>query len=432
MFERAGEPREARRIRRRRLVAVAAAVVGLVAGGLWLVLRPDGDSERSVSDGADEPATGDVDDANTTTTAAGVAAGPPDQGVLDGLELRLEPVAEIEHPTAVVEHPGTGDLLVSSLAGSIVRTTAEGGSPAIVADFGDQISTSGESGLLDIAFNAAGDLLYVSLVERDGDLALVEIPYSAGALATDLARTLLTLPSPTTVHHAGDVDVDAAGRVWFGVGDGGPSQGRSARAQDLNDLHGKILRIDPRPTPDAAYQIPPGNPFAGRADARPEIWAYGLRNPWRFELDPVTGDLWIGDVGRNAAEEIDHLPGPQTGAGANLGWPYLEGTTAGLGAAPSGLVGPVLEYSHDGRRCAVTGGAVYRGDAIPTLQGAYLYSDLCDGIVRALSVADGAILAERTFDGAQAGYPVSFGTDLAGEMYVCSFDLNTVFRIVAA
>jgi glucose/arabinose dehydrogenase len=231
------------------------------------------------------------------------------------------------------------------------------------------------------------------------------------------------------VHHAGDVEVDAGGLVWFAVGDGGPSQGHSTRAQDLDDLHGTLLRIDPRPAAGSPYQVPPDNPLVGQAGARPEIWTYGLRNPWRFHLDPGTGDLWIADVGRNDAEEINHLPGPEAGAGVNLGWPYVEGTTPGLDGAPPDLVAPVLAYPHDGR-CGVTGGAVYRGEAIPALRGAYLYADLCDGIVRALSVVDGAVAAERAFDDAQAGYPVSFGTDLTGEMYLCSFDLNTVFRIV--
>jgi glucose/arabinose dehydrogenase len=312
-----------------------------------------------------------------------------------------------------------------------VRVPAGGTRPTTIADLGGQISTSGESGLLDISFDAGGDVLYVSLVESDGDLALLEIPLVAGSLATDRARSLLVIPSPTDVHHAGDVDVDADGNIWYAVGDGGPSQGRSTRAQDLGDLHGKLLRIDPRPTSSAPYRIPADNPFVARPDVRPEIWAFGLRNPWRFDLDPVTGDLWIGDVGRNGPEEIDHLPGPEAGAGANLGWPYFEGKTATLDGAPPEVVGPVLDYPHDDR-CGVTGGGVYRGDGIPALAGAYVYSDLCDGIVRAVSVSDGVVVAERAFEQAQAGYPVSFGTDLAGELYLCSFDLNTVYRIVAA
>ena len=168
----------------------------------------------------------------------------------------------------------------------------------------------------------------------------------------------------------------------------------------------------------------------GSGTAAPETWAYGLRNPWRFDLDPVTGDLWIGDVGRNGREEIDHVRGPRAGAGANFGWPYYEGTEVGLSGAPAGVVAPV-GYPHE-ERCGVTGGSVYRGSAVPRLAGAYVYADLCDGIVRAVAVADGAVVAERAFEEAQAGDPVAFGTDLAGELYHCSFDLNAGYRIAHA
>jgi glucose/arabinose dehydrogenase len=415
-------------------ILVLAATV-TAAGAVWLEGRSER-ADRRVDDDGSEVGGGGVDESDpattsTTTAEAVVPAGPPDQATLDALSLRLEPLVALQHPTAVVQGPGTGDLYVTGVEGPILRIPVGGGDPVPVADFSAQVSTSGESGLLDLAFSPAGDLAYVSLVERDGDLALVEFPVVANDLATDQPRTLLTIESPTNVHHAGDVDVDADGLVWFAVGDGGPSQGRSMRAQDLNDLHGKILRIDPHPTAGAAYQIPVDNPFSGRPDARPEIWAYGLRNPWRFDIDPVTGDLWIGDVGRNGPEELDYLPGPRAGAAANFGWPYFEGTVAGLAGAPPQLIPPLLDYPH-GDRCGITGGSVYRGAAIPALTGAYLYSDLCDGIVRAVSVSDGAVIAQRAFQDAQAGYPVSFGTDLAGELYLCSFDLGTVFRIVAA
>ncbi len=412
---------------------LAAVVVGSLAWSGCSSGDGDGDdgaSPRKRPAGATTATDPEGGTGDTATTSAPAHRGPPSQADLDGIEVGLQPVVEIEHPTAIVEQPGTGDLYVTSVAGRIVRVPDGGGEPVTVADVADRISTSGESGLLDIAFEATGDLLYVSLVEASGDLALWEVRVADGALAIDTPRPLLTVPSPGNVHHAGDVDVGADGLLWYAIGDGGPSQGLSTRAQDLTSLRGKILRIDPRPTADAAYQIPPGNPFAGRAEARPEIWAYGLRNPWRIDLDPVTGDLWVGDVGRNAAEEIDHLPGPQAGAGANLGWPYAEGADAGMSGAPADLVAPLIAYPHEGR-CGVTAGAVYRGTAIPALAGAFLYSDLCDGLVRAVSVSGGQVAAERAF-GPEAGYPVSFGTDLDGEMYVCSFDFNAVYRIVPA
>jgi glucose/arabinose dehydrogenase len=407
---------------RRRTVAIvlfAAAATVLTA---VLLTGRSGHAARQQADGDG----GDAPRATTPPTSR--PAAPQDRATLATLSVRLVPVVKVRHPTAAAQRPGTGDLYVTGLEGRIVRVPVAGGPPVAVADLGADISVSGESGLLDLAFSPGGDVAYVSLVERDGDLALVEFPLVAGGIAVDRPRTLLTIESPTNVHHAGDVDVDARGMVWFAVGDGGPSQGRSTRAQDLTDLHGKLLRIDPRPGAGAAYRIPADNPFDGRPDARPEIWAYGLRNPWRFDVDPVTGDLWVGDVGRNRREEIDYLRGPRAGAGANFGWPYLEGTVPGLDGAPPGLTPPLLDYPH-GDRCGITGGSVYRGTAIPALTGAYLYSDLCDGIVRAVTVSDGAVVAQRAFPEAQAGYPVSFGTDLAGEMYLCSFDLGGVFRL---
>jgi hypothetical protein len=144
---------------------------------LWLIQEPEGDGAVSADKGrSDGSTTGHANEASTATSAAAIPTGPPDQATLDGLELCLEPVVEIGHPTAVIQHPGTDDLYVSGVEGPIMRVPADGSSPVTVADFGDRISTRGESGLLDVAFNAAGDLIYVSLVESDGDLALVEIP----------------------------------------------------------------------------------------------------------------------------------------------------------------------------------------------------------------------------------------------------------------
>ncbi len=312
--------------RRARVAAVVVLVAVVAGGGLAWLAQGSGDEpeqDGAPPDGTAPPGRATSAPSGTegtaTTAPAPASAGPPSQADLDGTEIGLQPVVEVEHPTAIAEQPGTGDLYAASVAGRIVRAPTGGGEPETVADVSARISTSGESGLLDIAFDATGDLLYMTLVEADGDLVLWEVRVVGGTPAVDTPRVLLTVPSPSDVHHAGDVDIDATGLLWLSIGDGGPSQAQSTRAQDLTDLRGKVLRIDPRPTADAAYRIPPGNPFAGRADARPEIWAYGLRNPWRFDLDPVTGDLWIGDVGRNEAEEVDHLPGPRPGPGPTSG-----------------------------------------------------------------------------------------------------------------
>ena len=191
---------------------------------------------------------------------------------------------------------------------------------------------------------------------------------------------------------------------------------------------GSILRIDPsRPSDGRAYGIPDDNPFAD-GGGRPEIWLYGVRNPWRFTFDPATGDLWIADVGQNEWEEVDVLRAAAgRGRGANLGWNQLEGTHTYDGPAPEGAVPPVYEYSHDDG-CSITGGPVYRGSQIPELDGAYLFGDFCRPTVRAIRV-DGTDTTEaRTFD-VDAGPVISFGVEASGEVLVLSQE-GTVSRIV--
>ncbi len=174
--------------------------------------------------------------------------------------------------------------------------------------------------------------------------------------------------------------------LYIGLGDGGSANDPGNRAQDLGQLLGKILRIDPRPAPDGTpYTIPPDNPFVGTAGARGEIWSWGLRNPWRFSFDPANGDLWIGDVGQGAREEVDHASAPNAGKGLNFGWARLEGTRPVSGVAPPDAVPPVHEYDNPAQGCAVTGGHVYRGTAVPALVGRYVFADFCAGRLQAIT-----------------------------------------------
>ena len=183
-------------------------------------------------------------------------------------------------------------------------------------------------------------------------------------------------------------------------------------------LLGKILRIDPTPAPTGEpYTIPPDNPFV-ETGGRPEIWAYGLRNPWRFSFDRETGDLWIGDVGQNSREEIDFMPAGQ-GAGANYGWNRLEGTQVFAGDPPPDAVPPIFEYPNPDEGCSVTGGYVYRGSALPNLVGAYVFADYCTAEVRAFTQSGGQVAVERSL-GLSSENIQSFGEDGAGELYVLS------------
>jgi len=208
--------------------------------------------------------------------------------------------------------------------------------------------------------------------------------------------------------------------LYVGLGDGGSQRDPNRNGQNLRTLLGKILRIDPTPSGGRAYTVPPDNPFVGRADVAPEIFAWGLRNPWRFSWDRRTLDLWIADVGQDQWEEIDFRP---AGAppGANFGWSLMDSTHPLNGTNPPDGILPILEYTHGGDNCSVTGGYVYRGTRIPALQGAYLYGDYCSGRVWGLVQADGKVADQAELD--VPGHQIySFGEDAAGELYLLAAD----------
>ena len=240
-------------------------------------------------------------------------------------------------------------------------------------------------------------------------------------------RELLFVKQPYPNHNGGQLAFGPDGDLYIGLGDGGSEGDPHDNGQSLRTLLGKILRISPRPAGGKPYGIPPGNPFAGRGDAQPEIWAYGLRNPWRFSFDPATGDLWIADVGQDSWEEIDRQPGGSSG-GQNYGWNRLEGTHPYHGQPPSGTVPPVVEYSHDGGACSVTGGYVYRGSALPELRGSYLYGDYCAGWLAAVATSGDSVSQPRQL-GVRVPQLSSFGVDQAGAIYALSLD-GPIYRLV--
>jgi glucose/arabinose dehydrogenase len=234
---------------------------------------------------------------------------------------------------------------------------------------------------------------------------------------------LLTVAQPYANHNGGEILVDDDGLLWIGLGDGGSSNDPELRAQDPDELLGKILRIDPTQRgPEQPYAIPADNPFAD-GGGRPEIVAMGLRNPWRMRFDPDTGDLWIADVGQDLLEEIDRLPAGAV-LGANLGWSRFEGSEEifpDRELGPGTLVGPVFEMQHADGWCSVSGGVVYRGDAIADLDGAYLFGDFCKAGLSAIRL-DGDAVGETTVLDDSAGSVVSIDTDADGEVYVLSLD----------
>ena len=392
--------------------------------GLVLVLASacggddDGNDDQAAPTTEGEPTSG------STGTATTLEEAP-----LDSIELTLTQVAEADTPTSLVTRPGSDTLYVSERAGRVrPMVDFQLGDP--IVDIVDEVVTNSEQGLLDLEFSPDGNTLYLSYnVPPDGDTRIAAYTMNGDTVDPTSRRELLAVDQPFPNHKGGDIEIGPDGFLYIGLGDGGAGGDPLGNGQNTNVLLGKILRIDPtQPAGGKQYGIPPGNPFADGQGGAPEVWAYGLRNPWRFTFDPRNGDLWIADVGQGQWEEIDLLPAASGGGGgANLGWNQMEGSHSFEGGSnPDGGVLPIFEYDHD-QGCSITGGVVYRGTGVPGLAGAYLFTDYCNGTIRAVRAQDGAVSEERVFD-AEGTSLVAFGEDAAGEVYVMSLD-GPIYRL---
>ncbi len=332
---------------------------------------------------------------------------------------------------------GSGRLFVLEQAGTI-RVIRDGrllGRPYL--DLRDRVSSGGERGLLGLAFAPTfprDGRFYVDATDTDGNTFVAELraPNPAADVADPASeRVILLIAQPYANHNGGGIIARPDGTLWIGTGDGGSGGDPLGNGQSRKTLLGKLLRIDPRAAGDVPYSVPGDNPFTGRADARGEIWALGLRNPWRFSFDRATGDLWIGDVGQDRWEEVDRVRAGDAG-GRNFGWNVMEGRrcySPADGCASDGLTLPVAEYDH-GQGCAVTGGFVYRGSTIPALTGTYLYADSCSGLIWGLEAA-AAVPKPRVLASTGASI-ASFGEDDAGELYIADVQGGTISRLVTA
>jgi len=349
----------------------------------------------------------------------------------------LTPVGTFDQPVYVTAPPADAHRLFVVEKSGFVQVVVDGGTPQTFLDIEAEVDKDGEEGLLSIAFApdyATSRRFYAYFTATDaaqGGGSTIKIEEFTRPLDTpDSAvgssrRTLLELPHPTASNHnGGQLQVGPDGMLWLATGDGAIN---ASLAQDKNSLFGKLLRIDPTPTATAPYSIPPDNPFAN-GGGRPEVWAYGLRNPWRFSFDRSTGDLVLGDVGAGTREEID-FAARGTGAGANYGWPCWEGTHDNTSpSCPAvGHVPPVFDYDSTAFGCGVMGGYVVRDPALPTLAGRYLYADLCRARLRSLVLADPA--ASDREEALELPSTVSFGEDSCGHVYVASISPGTVARI---
>jgi glucose/arabinose dehydrogenase len=346
--------------------------------------------------------------------------------------LMLEPIATgLSRPLYLTAPAGDQRLFVVEKTGRI-RIVKDGELlPIPFLDLGGAVSTGSEQGLLSMAFHpdyASNGFFYVDYTDVDGNTRVTRYSVSdddADVADPASAKTILTVEQPFANHNGGLLLFGPDGKLYIGLGDGGSGGDPLGNGQSLGTLLGKILRIDV----DAGdpYAVPPDNPFAGQAGARGEIWAYGLRNPWRFAFDAATDRLYIADVGQSAWEEVNVVPADV--GGENFGWNIMEGTHCYNASScdQSGLTLPVLEYSH-GEGCSITGGLVYRGSLAPNLVGQYFYSDYCSGFLRSFTF-DGTVASNPiTWDVGEIGSIQSFGEDAAGELYVLSSN-GTVYTV---
>jgi glucose/arabinose dehydrogenase len=344
--------------------------------------------------------------------------------------FRLAKVADgLQSPVYVTSAPGDKRLFVVEQGGTI-RTLRKGTLSATpYADLTRFVASGGERGLLSVAFPPAfarTGKLYVYFTNKRGNEVVWELHARPGAARVLPGhRPLLEIPDTESNHNGGQLQFGPDGMLYVGDGDGGgggDSHGPHGNGQNPGVLLGKLLRIDPSARAGARpYGIPKDNPFVGKAGFRPEIWALGLRNPWRFSFDRSTGDLWIGDVGQNAWEEVDHLK--HGVGGANFGWNRYEGKHTFARDTPLAggtLMAPVAEYSH-AHGCSITGGYVYRGPHIAGLSGRYVYADYCSGKLWTLSPSGGSPRdVSSVVRDAGVKAITSFGQDGSGMLYVCS------------
>jgi glucose/arabinose dehydrogenase len=343
--------------------------------------------------------------------------------------VKLTRIGSFSSPVYVAQPPGERRRVFVVEQGGKIRIVRDGrvlGAPFL--DISSQLVSGGEQGLLGLAFApdyARSGRFYVNYTDRNGDTRIVE--YRRGASPDRAnprsARQLLLQSQPESNHNGGQLAFGPDGLLYIGLGDGGgggDQHGSIGNAQDLGTLLGKILRIDPRPSGSAPYGVPADNPFVGRPGAKPAIYAWGLRNPWRFSFDRRTGDIAIGDVGQDELEEIDFRT-RGTARGANFGWRAWEGTRRyDPRLRVAGHVRPVLTYGRGGG-CSVTGGYVIRDPRLRALGGRYVYGDFCTGDLFTAKLRQDGARGRRSL-GLHVDSLSSFGEDQGGRVYVTSLN----------
>ena len=362
-----------------------------------------------------------------------IGARPGTTPAAEAAGLTLQPIASgLDAPLAVVDAgDGSGRLFIVEQTGKIKIWNGTSVLATAFLDVGPLVSCCGEQGLLGLAFHPSYEtngLFYINYTDNAGDTVISRYSVSGNPnIANATGTPILTIDQPQPNHNGGQLAFGPDGYLYIGMGDGGGQGDPSNLAQNIESLLGKILRIDVNaPT----YAIPPDNPLVGQA-GRDEIWAIGLRNPWRFSFDRQNGDLWIADVGEDIKEEVNLQPTGTT-ALRNYGWRLMEGTSCynpPVDCNPGTLTLPTVEYAHGEGDCAITGGYRYRGSAVPFFAGKYLYGDYCSGRIWAASQSGATWSSLLLIDSSM--FVSSFGEDEAGELYVADHAAGVVYKINA-
>ncbi len=390
------------------LIAAAVVIAACSAETGVTTTAADGTSSTTVP-----PATSPT---TTTTNAVPDTTMPPVPAVpLSELVLgTVEVDTAFDNPVLFVASPDGGTDLVVEQPGRIVR--ADGGDHAVVLDIRDDVAFEGEQGLLGFAVHPdfeQNSLVYVNYTNNLGDTVIEQFSMDGGIIIPETRLVVLVIDQPADNHNGGMIAFGPDGYLWIGMGDGGGSNDRFGNGQNPDSLLGSMVRIGVGRDGDDPYSIPSDNPFSDGTEGRPEIWAIGLRNPWRFAFDGQ--DLWIADVGQGAIEEVDLVS--TVTAGLNFGWNTMEGSECFSESScdASGLVLPITQYTH-AEGCSITGGAVYRGASIPSLQGQFFFADYCTGLLRSIA-ADGSGM-DWTGQVGNVGNITGFGVGADGELYI--------------
>ncbi len=349
--------------------------------------------------------------------------GPTEPDPPDDFDIVATPVVTtgLSQPVHLAAVPGDDRLFVVELGG-VIRII-EGGAvlPTPFLDISAKVTSGGERGLLSMAFDpqyAQNRRFYVNYTDVNGDTRVeryVASEADANVADPDSDELIIGIDQPDPVHNGGHIAFGPDGMLYIAMGGGGQNP---AQSQNLEGLLGKLLRLDVRGA--APFAIPPDNPYVSHASNRAEIWASGLRNPWRIAFDAPSNRIYIADVGQDVTEEINIEP--VSSAGLNYGWNIMEGRDCYVTAScdEGGLVLPKHSYSHGDGRCSISGGAVYRGSAMSAVLGHYFYADLCADGVRSLRLAGNSVTDHRLWNVGDLGNIVSFGTGGDGELYVVS------------